>query len=112
MALATAIFAPFVVRDVILGRKTSHIIRRMVLVSYLAGIFAMIPNILRMIGAPEPVYTHIAMNIFILHPLIDSIKIYGGMLIGEVLFISSVAAQYFLLLFALKISSSRHFFTH
>ena len=107
LVLATLLYTPFIVRRIILGENTAKLIKQMIIRSYLLGIFAMAPNILKILGVPPAVYTHPLMNIFLLHPLMESsLKVHGGILIGEVLFVCSSAAQYFLILFALKIRSS------
>ncbi len=111
MALTTLLFSPLIIKDIILGKRTARLISKMIIGSYLLGLFAMTPNVLRMLGVPPSVYTHPLMNIFLLHPLVESsLKVHGGMLIGSVLFMCSSTAQYVLILFALIISKSRHFF--
>lgn len=75
----------------------TRLTKRMLLISYGLAIMAVIPNLLRSIGCPEQICSNIVMNIFVLHPLINSIK-HGGMLIGELLIIAVFFFQYTMLI--------------
>ena len=61
--------------------------------SYGLGAYAAVPNLLRKLGCPEALCSHWLMNVFLLHPLLNRLRP-GGMLIGELVIIAILTAQY------------------
>jgi|GEM_PF-3442384 len=69
-------------------------------VSYGLGAVACIPNLLRLLHAPEAICAHPAMNIFFLHSWIEH-RHAGGYIIGNALTVGWVMLQYTTLLAAI-----------
>ncbi|MFC1497828.1 hypothetical protein ACFLS1_05040 [Verrucomicrobiota bacterium] len=104
LALGTLTFLPAILRRLLFEQRMAFLMRKWLWVSYALGIFAIIPNILRRIGTPEPVCTGWQMNIFLFHPLINNLKS-GGMLIGLAVIIICFIIQYSFLTAAIALSN-------
>ena len=81
------------------GEKLAKSLLAWLAVSYGLGAVACIPNLLRLLGAPESVCAHPAMNIFFLHSWIER-RHAGGNIIGNALTVGWVMLQYTTLLAA------------
>jgi len=78
---------------------------RWIVLACAGGIYATVPSLMRGLGFPEWVVSGWWMNIFALHPLMDQLRP-GGILIGEVAVAGCFAAQYLLMLVAIRRASA------
>jgi len=106
MAIGTACALPRLARAWHDDRPLTAAFRQWFLFSYGLGLWAIAPNLLRRLGAPEALATHPAMNIFLLHPLINH-SMRGGVLRGAVLVGSIAGLQYLLMLLAIRRARGR-----
>jgi hypothetical protein len=83
-------------------RRLSGAALRWIGISFGLGVFAIVPNLLRRTGVPEPVCSGAWTVVFFLHPLVDRLES-GGRLIGQMGILSCFAAQYILLLAAIRL---------
>lgn len=97
LAIGTAGFLPGVIKALKSGTKVSPAVARWLILSYGLAAAAVVPNLLRRLGLPEPVVSGWWMNLFVFHPLIDRLK-QGGMLFGEVIIAACFTLQYALIL--------------
>ena len=74
-------------------RPLAKPILRWLLAAYAVGFWAVVPNILGHLGVPHGICDACWMNIFLLHPLIDSLQD-GGKLLGEIGMTMIFCAQY------------------
>ncbi len=79
---------------------------RFLLVSHALGIAAIAPNLLRRAGCSEAWTEHPLMNVFLLAPLLNRLA-RGGAIAGPALLAAALAAQYLLLLAAVR-RADRH----
>ena len=109
VGLGTMAFAPSAIRAIFRMCRGSSarspeglaaLTGKMLLLSYGLGIVAVIPNLLRSAGCPEALCSNIVMNVFVLHPFIDSLKT-GGRLLGELLVVSLFLLHYSTILIAI-----------
>jgi len=73
---------------------------------YGAGVFAVVPSILRSFGLPPGLCGHWSMNVFLLHPLVDRLRP-GGLLVGELAMGAVAGAQYAMILLAIGTARAR-----
>ncbi len=107
LLMGTLLFLPSVFRRWSSGRLASAIARLLV-ASFVMGVFAVIPNILRFLGCPDGFCSGWWMNIFLFHSLLDRVRP-GGLLVGGVLVVVCFALQYGLLLLAIVHVRRRQF---
>ena len=104
--LGTLLLLPNVYKKLKDNKPTADSIGLLILASYALGVLAIIPSFLRQMGYPEEVCASPLMNIFLLHPLFDKL-FSGGMLKGEITMILAFAAQYILILWAIRKTHNR-----
>jgi hypothetical protein len=102
MLLGAGLAARHIVRAFGERRRLSCTLGRALLLMYLLGAFATIPHWLSHLGVPAAVCRGWWMNAFILNPAIGKMRPDGGMLIGQTLLALIYAAQYVLLLAAIR----------
>ena len=80
--------------------RGSDFFGRWLLLSYAAGIFAVVPGILRRLGGPDPICDGKWMNGFLLYPWINAIKP-GAQTMGPLVLGALLGTQYLAILAAL-----------
>lgn len=83
------------------GRRVAPPLRRWLVVAYALGIYAIVPNLLRRAGLPHHLCEAWFMNIFLFSPLFNRL-IHWGAMPGQFILSMLVAAQYSVLLWALR----------
>ena len=83
------------------GLPLARDLGRGVLLSHALGLMAIVPNLLRRVGLPVEASEHPLMNVFFLAPLLNR-ALPGGSIVGPALLALLLAAQYSLLLLALR----------
>jgi len=97
----TAFAAPALLRAWISGRRLSPHFRRWFLASYLSGIYAVTPGILRRIGVPDGICDGWWMNVFVLYPLVNAWKS-GAVTMGPLVLGACLGIQYVALVAAVR----------
>jgi len=101
MWIGTALQLPRLLRNMKKGFNVSRSFADWFLLSYGLGIVATFPSFLRHLGASEQFLSAWWMNVFLLYPLIDSVRA-GGIIIGETFVAACFALQYSLLILAIR----------
>lgn len=99
--VGTAITAAPLVRAWTAGRPVAAPIKRMLIVSYALGFWAVVPTALTTLGAGGHVHHAWWANVFVAHAAIDR-RFDEGLLIGELAIAAAFVAQYLLVLVALR----------
>jgi hypothetical protein len=101
IAVGTAITAIPLVRAWTARRPVAAPIKRMLVVSYGLGFWAVVPTALTTLGAPAYVHHAWWANVFLAHAAIDR-RYDAGLLVGELAIAAAFVAQYLLILAALR----------
>lgn len=101
-----AVLVPAVFEAFRSGASLSRAVRRWVAVSWVLGLFAIVPSLLHHIGVPPVVCNGWWMNVFFLHPLINSLS-RGGDLVGGATLVACFTVQYAAVLAAIARISRR-----
>ena len=101
MAVGSAVAVPLLWRQWQKRGRLSAALGRWLLWSYGLGLYAVVPGILLRCGLPGTFCRGAWMNVFLLHPLLDRTGA-GGMYKGAALIGALFAAQYFLILLAIR----------
>lgn len=101
MAVATLGHAPRLARAWRAAQPLAAPLGRWMLWSWGLGAFAIVPNLLRTLGLPDAAAQHGAMNIFLLNPLVGSLRP-GDSLRGLILVAAMAGLQYLVLLAAIR----------
>ncbi|MBT3294370.1 MAG: hypothetical protein HN919_17815 [Verrucomicrobia bacterium] len=83
------------------GAHVAPLLRRWLVVAYGLGLYAIVPNLLRRAGIAHAVCEGWIMNIFLLSPMLNRL-IQGGTISGPFIMSALVAAQYIILLQAVR----------
>jgi len=97
--VGTAASAPAFCRAWMANYRLSPFFRRWFLRSYLIGIYAVIPGILRRMGVPDAICDGWWMNVFVLYPLVNRWK-HGAVTLGPLVLGACLGAQYVILVAA------------
>lgn len=100
LAAGMALQAPALRRVWKQGRQLAPAVARWLLVSWAAGLWAIVPSLLRYAGLPESFCSGWWMNLFLLHPLINQFGPHGT-LIGGALLVALCSFQYTLVVAAI-----------
>jgi len=101
MVVGTAAATPLLWRQWRQRGSSATAIGRWLLWSYGLGLYAVVPNILLRCGLPDGLCRGPWMNVFLLHPLLDGMGT-GGMYRGGAAIAVQFAAQYILMLLAIR----------
>ena len=101
MVVGTAVAAPLLWHQWRQRGRSATAIGRWLLWSYGLGLYAVVPNFLLRCGLPDGLCRGPWMNVFLLHPLFDKMGA-GGMYKGAAAIAVLFAAQYSLLLLAIR----------
>lgn len=105
VVVTSTFFAPGILHALRRQQKLAPLLLRWLLASYAAGLWAVLPAILRHAGLPESVCGGWWMNLFLFHPLLSQLHL-GGVIIGGACLAAVFALQYGTVLLALW--SARH----
>jgi hypothetical protein len=100
VAAGGALLAPHVAGAWLRGRPLASPVARLLVVSYALGVLAVVPNLLARLGVAPTALDAPWMNVFVLHPLIDTWE-RGGLLIGELAIAAMFIGHYALILAAI-----------
>lgn len=100
MLLATALFAPRLLRALRRDDRPSRTIGAWLLISYAAGLYAVVPSLLLHAGVPAGICSAQWMNIFLLHPLLTRMRL-GGTIVASATLAVLFAMQYAAVLLAI-----------
>jgi hypothetical protein len=100
MAVGSAVTLPPLLIAWARGEQLSRHFTRAFAASYAAGVYAVVPAILRNLGVPDAVCDGRWMNVFLLYPWINAVKP-GATTMGPLVLGACLAAQYGMLILAL-----------
>ena len=106
LAVGTAAFLPTLVKRFKAGKRLAAFFARWFAVAFGLGVLAIVPGLLVRIGMPERYLTAWWMNIFVLFPILDSLK-RGGFIVGTAFILICGAIMYGALLLAIVRSRRR-----
>jgi hypothetical protein len=100
MLLATVLCGPWLSRAVLRDARPSRAIGCWLLISYAAGLYAIVPSLLLHAGVPASVCSARWMNVFLLHPLLTRMKL-GGTIVATAALAALFAMQHAVVLLAI-----------
>lgn len=89
------------------AQPVSSILLRQLITAYALGLFAIVPNLLRRLGAADSICESVPMNLFLLSPALNSL-IKGGAYTGPLVLALMIGLQYALLLAAIARAGRRN----